>query len=544
MTVPSKFTKLGAQLACAGLTATLLVGSAATNANAETAGAKLALAQSVSFVADSHGDLLFASGPTRPGVLVTDGTGKTITQIATPGIADLALAPDGSAVYAAATNNSQILKIDPLSLTVTATYQLATAQCPTSVAVVGGYLAFGYTCDGQWGGVGVLDLAQPTAPPNTVSSGAVYNPLVRSVPGHSEVLEADQGLSPASSKVISIANGLPTVTASTSALNCSNLTDLAISTDGSTFTPACGAPYNFGRYSLTTFAQVGVFGANPYPNGAAYSADGKYFAGGMNGIYNNDVVEYQLSNTAQPTLLYAIDETSATDSSLNGAGRGVTFSADGSTLYEVTQDIQNGNVVLHALPASGLPAPPPTPVATSVTIVPPGNVSNAGSSMAIGGKLSFADGSTTGTRTLSLSRSQGGVTTMLAPATTADNGTYGFTDTPVSTGTVSYTVTFGGDPTHLASSASQGVQIRLNSTSLTISATRLPGTRVTVTAHLGTTYTIRNVTIAADGKTIASGTVDSAGDITVVIKAKSGTRFVATFSGDAWYAPASASVTL
>jgi len=72
----------------------------------------------------------------------------------------------------------------------------------------------------------------------------------------------------------------------------------------------------------------------------------------------------------------------------------------------------------------------------------------------------------------------------------------------------------------------------------------LPGTRVTVTAHLGTTYTIRNVTIAADGKTIASGTVDSAGDITVVIKAKSGTRFVATFSGDAWYAPASASVTL
>jgi hypothetical protein len=536
MTVRTTFTRFGAHLACAGLAATVVVGFAATSANAETGGVKLALVQSVSFVADSHGDLLFASGPTRPGVLVTDGTGNTITQISTPGIADLALAPDGSAVYAAATSSSQILKIDPVSLNVTATYQLPAAQCPTSVAVVGGYLAFGYTCDGQWGGVGVLDLAQPTAPPKTVSSGAVYNPLVRAVPGHSEVLEADQGLSPASFKVISIANGLPTETASTYLLNCNNLTDVALSPNGSTFTPACGAPYNFVTYSLTTFAQVGVFGANPYPNAAAYSADGKYFAGGMNGIYTNDVVEYQLSS-AQPTLLYAIDETSATDASLNGASRGVAFSADGSTLYEVTQDTQSGNVVLHTLPVSGA-------VATSVTIVPPANVSNVGSPMTIGGKLSFADGSTTGTRTLSLSRSQGGVTTMLAPVTTADNGTYGFTDTPVSTGTVSYTVTFGGDPTHLSSSASQGVQIRLNATSLTISATRLAGTHVTVTAHLGTTYTNRTVTIAANGKTIASGTVNSAGDLTTIIKAKSGTTFVATFSGDAWYAPASASVTL
>ena len=536
MTVRTTFTRLSAQLACAGLAATVLVGFAATNANAETAGVKLALVQSVSFVADSQGDLLFASGPTQPGVLVTDGTGNTISQISTPGIADLTLAPDGSAVYAAATSSSQILKIDPVSLTVTATYQLPTSQCPTSVAVVGAYLAFGYTCDGQFGGVGVLDPAQPTTPPQTVSSGVFYNPLVRAVPGHSEVLEADQGLSPASFKVISIANGLPSVAASTSALNCSNLTDVAISPGGSTFTPACGAPYSFVTYSLTTFAQVGVIGANPYPNAAAYSADGKYFAGGMNGIYNNDVVEYQLSS-AQPTLLYALDETSATDSSLNGAGRGVAFSADSSTLYEVTQDTQAGNVVLHALPVYGA-------VATSVTIVPPANVSNVGSPMTIGGKLSLADGSTTGTRTLSLSRSQGGVTTMLAPVTTADNGTYGFTDTPVSTGTVSYTVTFGGDPTHLSSSASQGVQIRLNSTSLTISATRSAGTRVTVTAHLGTTYTNRTVIIAANGKTIPSGTVNSAGDLTTIIKAKSGTTFVATFSGDAWYAPASASVTL
>lgn len=320
-------------------------------------------------------------------------------------------------------------------------------------------------------------------------------------------------------------------------MNNSNLADVAISPDGSTFTPACGAPYNFGTYSLTTLAQVGLFGANPYPNAAAYSADGKHFAGGMDGIYTNDVVEYQLSNTGQPTLLYAIDQTPSTDSSLNGASRGVAFSADGSTLYEVTQDTQLGNVVLHTLPVSGV-------VATSVTIVPPANVSSVGSPMTIGGKLSFADGSTTGTRTLSVSRSQGGVTTMLAPVITADNGTYGFTDTPVSPGTVSYTVTFGGDPTHLSSSASQGVQIRLNSTSLTISATRLAGTRVTVTAHLGTTYTNRTVTIAANGKTIASGTVNSAGDLTTTIKAKSGTTFVARFSGDAWYAPASASVTL
>jgi len=537
-TVRTNSTRLSAHLACVGLAATLLVSFVATNANAETAGVKLALVQSVSFVADSQGDLLFASGAARPGVLVTDGTGRTLKQISTPGIADLALAPDGSAVYAAATGTAQILKIDPVSLTVIATYQLPTAQCPTSVAVVGGYLAFGYTCDGQWGGVGVLDLAQPTALPKTLSSGAIYNPLVRAVPGQSVVLAADQGLSPASFKVISIANGVPTVTASTYLLSCNNLTDVAISPNGSTFTPACGSPYNFTTYSLTTFAQVGVIGANPYPNAAAYSADGKYFAGGMNGIYSNDVVEYQLSS-AQPTLVFALDETSATDSSLNGAARGVVFSFDSSTLYEVTQDIQVGNVVLHALPVSG----PPVAVATSVTIAPPGNVSNVGAPMTITGKLSFADGSATGSRTLSLSRSQGGVTTTLPAVTTTDSGVYGFTDTPTSTGVAIYTVTYGGDPTHLSSSASQSVQIRLNATSLTISATRSTGMRVTVTAHLGTTYTNRTVTIAADGKTIASGTVSSAGDLTTTVKAKPGTTFVAIYSGDAWYAPASASVT-
>ena len=84
MTVRTTFTRFGAQLACAGLAATLLVGFAATSANAETAGVKLALVQSVSFVADSQGDLLFASGPTQPGVLVTDGTGSFLLSAAMP----------------------------------------------------------------------------------------------------------------------------------------------------------------------------------------------------------------------------------------------------------------------------------------------------------------------------------------------------------------------------------------------------------------------------------------------------------------------------
>ena len=62
----------------------LLVGLVGTDANADTPGVKLALDQSVSFVADKQRDLLFGSGLTLPGVLVTDGAGNTITRISTP----------------------------------------------------------------------------------------------------------------------------------------------------------------------------------------------------------------------------------------------------------------------------------------------------------------------------------------------------------------------------------------------------------------------------------------------------------------------------
>ena len=345
--------KLTAQIASAGIGATLVFGLTATDAHADTAGVKLELDQSVSFVADRQGHLFFGSGTARPGILVTDGSGITVARIDTPGISDLALAPDGSALYAAATGSTQILKIDPVSLAVVATYQLQQPQCPTSVAVVGSHVAFGYSCNGQWGGVGFLNLAAPTAPPVTVSSGSYYNPLVRAVPGQSKVLVADQGLSPTGFTVVQIADGAATVQASSSSPNCANLSDLAMSPDGLTFTPACGSPYIFGRFSLATFTQIGTFAANPYPNAAAYSADGEHFAGGMNGMYDKDVVEYQLSNTATPSLLYSIDHTLG-DASFNGAPRGVAFSADGSRLYSITQNTSVGNVVLHSMPASGL----------------------------------------------------------------------------------------------------------------------------------------------------------------------------------------------
>ena len=69
-----------------------------------------------------------------------------------------------------------------------------------------------------------------------------------------------------------------------------------------------------------------------------------------------------------------------------------------------------------------------------------------------------------------------------------------------------------------------------------------------VTAHLGTTHTNRSLTITATSGgstvTVASGQVDSAGNLKATFQPTSTTTYRATFAGDDWYAPATAERTV
>lgn len=137
----------------------------------------------------------------------------------------------------------------------------------------------------------------------------------------------------------------------------------------------------------------------------------------------------------------------------------------------------------------------------------------------------------------------------LPDAVVGANGTFSVTDTVPTGGPTTYTATFAGDASHTSGTASATVQVARTATPLTIKTdhtTYTNGSTSTVTAHLGTTYNDRTVSIYAHpygGPTtlLRTGTVDSHGNLTLHYKLPHSTTFSASFPGDYRYAPATTS---
>ena len=269
-------------------------------------------------VDSSHSHLLMGGGSGQNGVLVTDLGGVSVTTVSIPtGVGDLALSPDGAFVYAAATATAKIYKIDLATLAIAATYSLPSANCPTSVAPVSSTLiAFGYTCNQQWGGVGVLDTTTST----THVTGTLYDPLVRAIPHSTQFLAGEVGLSPSSFSSWNAGTGTPTAAVTARQLgNCSNLGDIAVSPDGASFVIACGAPYQHAEFATGDFSAVATYPTNPYPTTAAFSPDGSYLATGMNGMYDDDVDLFRHSDAS---LVWDEDFTNSNSASPSASPRG------------------------------------------------------------------------------------------------------------------------------------------------------------------------------------------------------------------------------
>ncbi|MFJ8728696.1 hypothetical protein [Streptomyces bauhiniae] len=133
-------------------------------------------------------------------------------------------------------------------------------------------------------------------------------------------------------------------------------------------------------------------------------------------------------------------------------------------------------------------------------------------------------------------------------APVAADGTITVKDTPSTGGANTYTVTYAGDGGHQAATASTTVQVSRATTSLSVAAnasTYAYGATATVTAHLGTTYNGRTVSLwatPAGGKKtlVKTGTVDSKGNLRATYKLTHSTTFTASYAGDYRYAPATA----
>ena len=176
-----------------------------------------------------------------------------------------------------------------------------------------------------------------------------------------------------------------------------------------------------------------------------------------------------------------------------------------------------------------------------------------GKSFTLGGILVFGAGYPTPGSAITITRTKPGTPAKRFTVTTTGTGGFSITDTLTQLGTYTYTGKYAGSATSAPSTSVRAVtvQLRLPAIRLSTSAnsTGYEGT-VRLTAHLGTTYTNRTLSVYAQTvgtramKLLKRGRVDAHGNLTVSYTAAHSTLFTASFSGDARYSAAAATRTV
>ena len=78
------------------------------------------------------------------------------------------------------------------------------------------------------------------------------------------------------------------------------------------------------------FSAIATYSANPYPSAAAFSPDGNYLAGGMDGVYDDDVAMFHHTDGS---TVYSLDYTDSQTAGPVTPRHGLAFSADSTQLF-------------------------------------------------------------------------------------------------------------------------------------------------------------------------------------------------------------------
>jgi len=449
---------------------------AAVPAAADTppaAGSTETLLDGVTAAADvaAAGGRVFVAAVDR--LVVADGTGVVVDTIpALPGAVGLAASADGSRLYVALRDSSEVAVIDTATLAEVGRITLSPAYaCPQRLALDGNRLVVSYACyDYQWGGgVVAVDLSAPSAEPVSIWSGTYGSPVVAAEAGL--VAAGEAGLSPMTFHVWAVDG--PSVTLRGSAPadwgSASNLQDLAFTPDGQRVISASGAPYVHVVYDTMTLAEVGRYGEGLgyYPNAVAMSADGGYVALGRQASRVLSV--HRLSDGG---LLSSADPTSG-----DLVAGSLAFS--GADVFGLLNDWPNSRFFLWRVAGATLPT-------SAVTLTGPATT-RALDPLTLEGRLAFSDAAAPGVQTLSVTRKLAdGTTTTLAPVTTDASGGFTITDRPPDAGYVEYTATWAGSADHRGSSGSVTVLVESRSATLTLTgpATGEAGKRIRLSGSL------------------------------------------------------------
>ena len=498
----------------------------------------------------AHGHIFISQGSASSnGILVTDLTGQVVTTITgQTGVTGITLSPDGSTLYAALSAGGAVTAISTTTLKQTASYPLPAGDSPLDVTVQSGKVWVSYNNGTIFAAaIGYFDpsATSPSLQTPAAMQGWYIAPELSADPQDTGVLVAI-GSGTSSSGLASYdtaTNPVTTLAGSPGGANgCGGQVDLAVAPGGAEFAVAChwGNDYVYSTANLSQLRSLGSHTYPPFPLAIAYDAAGDVAAGADTFLPSPDLYIYPKDGT---TALNAY--TLYTLSTLGGIlqPRGLAWLPDGSKVFGVLSRVTSYALAVVANPTITLTTLSLTAPSTAYITRP----------LTLTGSLLASTGAPlpAGTPITIIRSVAGGTATSTFKVTTSATGSFSLTDTPPAVGTYTYAASYAGSATTVASSASQTVPVTLIPTSLTVTT---PSTvlayqpTVSVTAHLGTTYTNRTMSIYAqpDGGGTATllktATVDASGNLTVSYTAPHSTTFSAVFSGDARYAPATATV--
>ncbi|WP_329597956.1 Ig-like domain repeat protein [Streptomyces pseudovenezuelae] len=474
---------------------------------------------------------VFVSDQADGQILAADYNGTLVAQASgLDNAADLAVSDDGATLYAALPTSHEIVALNAADLQVKARYPVATNTGPRHVAFAGGKVWFSY--GDQWDGdLGSVDPAvDPTTgadpvaltqlPTEGTGSGLWGQALLDTDPLRPGLLAVGEtGDSTGTEGVLDVSGGTPKVIAWND--NSYELNDglgdidlvagndqvLVNGTDRHAW--ANGDLTKAGAYPGGQLADVGRSGLIAQVTGTKVA------------IYRPDAT--------RPVRTYSTGTQPAAD---------VTWAGDSSRVFALVAGSAGWTVKALTDPNLNVP---------TLTVNAPATATRA-KTLTVTGKLSATVPLPAGAR-LSVTRTdlESPSGKALPAVTVKADGTYSFTNTPPAGGKVTYTVKYAGDATHTTVTASDSVEVSRASTSLSLNNNGKLynyGTDVKFTAHLGTTYKNRSVSIYADPfgsdkpkKLIKTGNVNADGNISAVVDMTRDTKVTAVFSGDARYKP-------
>lgn len=280
------------------------------------------------------GDRVFVSGGRDASQIVVADAAGTVTGVldGLAGPTDLQLSNDRRTLYVALSGADAIAAFDTASLRESARYRTGAGACPSTLAISGRYLWFGYGC-GQWDSeIGRVDLRRSTVATGLAGETFYAPPLLAAARRNPGVLLAsDTGLTPSQIWSYTVGTGGTLTPAEPAAFDPAraSMYDIALDPAGTIAYTAAPAPYAVQAYAMSDLTQpIRAYDTGPYPRAVELTRDGTRIAAAAQ--------TRLLVFTADGSLTAQTDLAGPAFSVVRG---GLAWAPNGRRLYAVTYNL-------------------------------------------------------------------------------------------------------------------------------------------------------------------------------------------------------------